>query len=291
MATADTLARQSSARQDLLATAESILDPLVDFLMRGGLGANAVKQALIKCYVRSASQLLSDKGMSPTTSRVALLSELTRAEVASAFESREFEDHADPMLVHDLATILNVWHTDDQFCIPFGAMPRELDIVGRPGRPCFADLVRVASPKRSSSEMLQRLVASGVVQIIEEKTVRALSRAFKPREYDSAAVAYIGQQVSGLLRTFRRNSNASVLKVSKFTEKSVKTDHPIEVRREPEVSGFVSERAMELLRSVDDWFVKHADADCSVTSSTAHYTVSVFLSRSEDGSLQSVQGT
>jgi len=189
-----------------------VLGPLVKWLLEAGLGVGDF-QALVKiAYVRAARDQGAKSGAEPqrpNASRIAVVTGLTRAEVASILKSEAIEPRHDHGRQRT-ERVLSGWWNDSAFQDKSGS-PAILPIRG--GKRSFAALVERYSGERwLVATILEELLRVKAVRRLADGRIQALNRTYATVRWDPDGVAAFGEQLNEhcetLLHNLRRPAHA-----------------------------------------------------------------------------------
>jgi hypothetical protein len=151
-------------RIGLLSAFRKLLQPLVRILLRRGVSFAELAEVLKNVFVEVAERDFDIPGRKMSQSRIAILTGLSRKEVA---KQKAILDSGDALnFVSNLNRVSRVlvgWHSDSAFTGPYG-MPLELPFESGVGEPSFVELVRKYSGDMSPRAMLDELLRVGAVE-------------------------------------------------------------------------------------------------------------------------------
>src|SRR3970282_1697782 len=148
-----------SVRTRLIAAYRMAMEPLVRILIRNGVSYSELAAILNNTVVRVAERDFGLPDRKASQSRVAILTGLTRKEVA---KQKALLESGGPVISSNLNRVTRVlegWHTDPGFTGPYG-MPVELPFDGNDGV-SFQELVR-----RHSGDMGPRAMLDDLLRIL-----------------------------------------------------------------------------------------------------------------------------
>ena len=152
-----------SLRIGLLSAFRKLLQPLVRILLRRGISFAELSEVLKSVFVEVADRDFDIPGRRMSQSRVAILTGLSRKEVA---KQKAILDSGNALsFVSNLNRVLRVlsgWHADPEFTGPYG-LPLELPFESATSA-SFVDLVRKYSGDMSPRAMLDELLRVGPVE-------------------------------------------------------------------------------------------------------------------------------
>lgn len=185
-----------------------LLDPLVKWLLAAGVGVGDFLTLVKIAYVRAARDQALERGAEPArpnVSRIALVTGLTRAEVASILTSEHAERPHDLKRRQRAERVLSGWWNDSAFQDERGE-PAVLPLRG--SRRSFAALVQQYSGGTWRVRLiLEELLRVGAVRRLPDGRLKALSRTYATVRWDPEGVMAFGEQVSELCATLLHNLN------------------------------------------------------------------------------------
>jgi len=188
----------------LLYAAQRVLRPIVRQLLRHGVTFATFSQLAKRVYFQVASDEFALPDRKQSDSRVALITGLTRREVATLRANKD----ADPLpdLDPNLATrLINVWSTDGRYLGENGS-PKALPLESRRGGgPSFAQLVREVGGDIPPRALLDELVRVNCVEVQATRTVRLLQRAYIPATDSPERIEMMGEDVSEFASVIAHN--------------------------------------------------------------------------------------
>jgi hypothetical protein len=236
------------AQQVLEMAIATLLRPLFRLLLRQSMSFIAFQEIAKRVYVEVAMKDFSIEGKAPSMSRAALLSGLTRKEVARLLaepgpdpDAAEFGER-----YNRAARVLTGWVRDPDFLDEAGA-PRALDPEGDRG---FAGLVRRHSGDIPVRAVLDELVRVGAVRRDEAGRIRLHAHAYVPTHSMGDKLAILGTDVADLLSTIDHNIFATAAE-PRFQRKVMY--HRIPATSLPALRRLSATQAQALLERLDRW--------------------------------------
>ena len=181
-----------------------LLDPLIKLLLAVGIGVGDFLALVKVAYVRAAR----DQGralhgeLRPNASRIAVVTGLTRAEVAAALADDRDELRTSDRGRQRAERVLTGWWNDPDYQTEAGA-PAVLPLQGV--KRSFASLVARYSNEPRSAPILDELLRVRAVRKLKDGTVQAISRTVATVRWDPRGMAALGEQVSEHLATVLHN--------------------------------------------------------------------------------------
>lgn len=251
-------AQSGTADKALMAAVSRILRAMIRLLLKHGVSFQAFSDLAKRAYVQSAREDFAIPGRKPTTSRVAVLTGLTRKEIQKLGESETASDAEALERYNRAARVVSGWVRDKDFCDTGGeplALPQEGPEIS------FTEIVRRYSGDMPPRAVLDELLRVGAVERTDDDTIRLVTHAYIPRTSDSDKLAILGADVSDLIHTIDHNLTSS--ERPRFQRKLMYDNLPVEaVEKFRELSAA---RAMGLMEYLDSWLSQH-DRDVNPVS-------------------------
>ncbi len=242
----------------LMSAVSGILKTLIRVLLRYGVPFQAFADLAKRVYVEVAREDFGIPGRKPTTSRVAVLTGLTRKDIQKLIESASGPDTDAAERYSRAARVVSGWIRDRDFS-GADAQPFSLPLDGANGT--FADLVRRYSGDMPPRAMLDELLRVGAVEKLEDGRVRLVARAYIPRTSNSDKLAILGSDVADLIDTI--DHNLQYAEDPRFQRKLMYDNLSREgVAKFRELSAA---RAQGLMEYLDSWLSQH-DRDVNPTT-------------------------
>jgi Family of unknown function (DUF6502) len=182
-----------------------LLDPLVQWLLEAGIGVGDLMSLVKIAYVRAAREQGRKSGAEQqraNASRIAVVTGLTRAEVASILAAGDAERPHDRGRQR-AERVLSGWWNDPVFQDPSGR-PGILPLRG--GRRSFAALVERYSGERPRvATILDELLRVKAVRRKPDGRLEALSRTYATVRWDPDGVIAFGEQLNEHCATLLHN--------------------------------------------------------------------------------------
>jgi hypothetical protein len=181
-----------------------MLDPLVRLLLAAGIGVGDFLSLVKVAYVRAArDQGREARGeLRPNASRIAVVTGLTRGEVASMLAADTDERRTSERGRQRAERVLSGWWNDPDFQTPSG-QPAVLPISG--SRASFKALVTRYSNEPRVSPILDELLRVHAVRKLADGTVQALSRTYATVRWDADGIAALGEELREHCTTLLHN--------------------------------------------------------------------------------------
>jgi hypothetical protein len=181
-----------------------MLEPLVRLLLTVGIGVGDFLALVKVAYVRVARERAREtRGeLRPSPSRIAIVTGLTRAEVAGILAADTDEWRTSERGRQRAERVLLGWWNDSDFQTPTGE-PALLSLSG--SRRSFKALVARYANEPRPRPILEELLRVKAVRERPDGTLQALSRTYATVRWDSAGIASFGEQMNELCATLLHN--------------------------------------------------------------------------------------
>ncbi|HEX5683460.1 MAG TPA: DUF6502 family protein [Ideonella sp.] len=242
-----TLVRAQRVLETAVAT---LLRPLFRVLLRQSMSFIAFEEIAKRVYVEVAMKDFSIEGKAPSMSRAAILSGLTRKEVARLLAQLPPDEHEPEQRYNRAARVLTGWLRDADFLAPDGT-PRSLRDEGPHG---FAELVRRYSGDMPARAVYDELVRVGAVRRGDDGRIEPLARAYVPSTSVGDKLAILGTDVADLIATIEHNIDHGRAE-PRFQRKVMY--HRIAAAHLPGLRRLSAVQSQALLERLDRWLQEH----------------------------------
>ena len=245
-----------SVKQGLLSAYATLLRPLVRILVRHGVSFNEFSEVLKGVYTDVAESDFGIPGKRSSQSRIAILTGLTRKDVARLKSKKSLIGLDDDSgNLNRVTRVLVGWHTDKQYTGPYG-LPLEVPF-DSDNQVSFTELVRRYSGDMAPRAMLDELLRVRAVEEVDQGWYRVLTRSYIPEPLHADAIERLG----GVLRNFVRTVEVNLEKKSPGTgrfERIVYADDGLRVDRLADFDRLIRAKGQGFLEELDDWLSSHA---------------------------------
>jgi len=240
-----------SVRTGLLASYRHLMRPLIRILIRNGITHGEFAEYLKLVFVDVAEKDFALPDRDKSQSRVAILTGLSRKEVAlqkEILEGRTLPAHEGNL--HRVTRVLQGWHTDADFTGPYG-MPLELPI-NSADEISFAELMRRYCPDMSVGSMAEELLRVGVIEQTASGELKVLTRAYVPQSLHPDALERLGTVIRNFLNTVEYNMEKDAEDPGRF-ERVVVADNGLREGLLPAFDSLLRLKGQQLLVELDNW--------------------------------------
>ena len=232
--------------QPLIAALTVLLRPLVRILLRHGIPCDVLAAVARRVYVHVAAEEFALPGKKQTTSRVSILTGLTRKEVRRIMTTADVEDQEATDRYNRAARVIAGWVRNNEFHDQAGE-PLALPIEGEDTS--FGALVRCYSGDIPVRAMLDELLRVGAVHKTSDGRIRLTAHFYVPERSETDKLQILGTDTADLIATIAHNLTAQA--VPRFQRKVMYDNVPVEAVQE--FQRLSAERAQTFLEDTDRW--------------------------------------
>ncbi len=239
----------------LLAGFRHLMVPLIRILVRNSVPYRDFSGILKTLFARTALDELTKKGQHVSLAKLAIVTGLTRRELAQVFSEEDMLSKALASNAAAIAHLLQGWHTDPDFTGPYG-FPRELaDIRNANGQPGFADLVARYAPHTHADVMSDELLRVGAMErLADSKLLKVLMRTYIPEKMAPELIEVFSRGVRRYVETVDHNLGNHGGEEKRF-ERWVFPDFGLDPTDWAKFRDLVNERLAGLIDDLDTKFV------------------------------------
>jgi hypothetical protein len=235
-----------------------LLRPLVRILLRNGVSYSTFSDFVKWVYVDVAGKEFGIEGRKQSTSRVSVITGLSRKEVMRVQKLPKPDDSASTERYNRAARVIAAWRRERRFLDAEGK-PAPLPMAG--ADVSFSELVKRFSGDMPVRATLDEMVRVGAVERLEDGRLSLLTRTYIPESSDADKLHILGTDAAHLISTIDHNLKSDPS--SPFFQRKVAYDNlPDEVL--PLFRKHSAKRAQALLESLDRWLAQH-DRDVTPT--------------------------
>ncbi|THJ11766.1 MAG: hypothetical protein CAF43_003570 [Nitrospira sp. CG24C] len=245
--------------QALSAATLQLLRPLVTILLRNNVSHRTFAELAKLVYVEVANTEFRIAGKKQTTSRIAILTGLTRKEVQRLLAQRPGTEPVSAEEYHRASRVITGWVRDPDFGDGKGH-PHPLPMEGK--RASFSTLVKRYSGDIPVRAMVDELLRAGAVKQLKDGRICLLSRGYIPQKGPVEKLQILGSDTADLIMTIDYNLHQNPAK-PRFQRKVMYDNVPVEAARE--FQTLAAAQGQELLEAIDRWLA-HRDRDVNPAS-------------------------
>ena len=228
-----------------------LLRPLVRILLRNGVSYTTFADFAKWVYVDVAGKEFGIEGRQQTTSRMSVITGLSRKEVKRVRQLPRPDDRETAERYNRAARVIAAWRRNKKFLDTEG-QPAPLPIGG--SDVSFTELVKRFSGDVPVRATLDELIRVGAVKRLEDGNICLLTRTYVPAHSDADKLHILGTDVALLISTIDHNLNPG--ESGPFFQRKVAYDNlPDEIL--PEFRKHSAKKAQLYLENLDRWLSKH----------------------------------
>jgi hypothetical protein len=245
-------------QKPLFAAVLRLLRPLIRILLRNGVSYGTFSNLAKWIYIDVASTEFGITGRKQTTSRVSVITGLTRKEVARVRKLPRPDDRASAERYNRAARVIAAWRRESDYR-DAGGKPAALPVAGSGAT--FSALVKRFSGDMPARATLDELIRVGAVKRLKDGRVRLITRSYIPRSSDADKLHILGTDVQHLISTIDHNLEPD--SIGPLFQRKVAYDNlPDDVL--PKFRMLSTKKAQALLENLDRWLAQR-DRDVTPT--------------------------
>jgi hypothetical protein len=251
-------------QKPLFAALLRLLRPLARILLRNGVSFSTFSDLAKWTYVDVATREFGIAGRKQSTSRVSVITGLSRREVMRVRKLPRPDVTASTERHNRAARVIAAWRRESAFLDGDGN-PARLPLEG-PGA-TFSELVKRFSGNVPPRAILDELLHVGAVERRDDGNIGLLTRAYIPRKIEAHKLNILGTDVQHLISTIDHNLNPDT--TEPIFQRKVSYDNlPDEVL--PEFRRLFGQKAQALLENADQWLARHDRDLTSAVEGSGH---------------------
>ncbi len=243
----------TSPKGSVVLACRILLRPIVRLLLRSGIPWKDFAELGKTAYVEVATDEFGIRGRPTNASRVAILSGLSRREVARQRDLLEADlGEAENSYMNPAQRVLTGWHQDPEYLLADGK-PREIVQEGK--SPSFVDLCQRYAGDIPATALLKELRKVGAVHETDGQKLRVLQRVYFPAQFDAAKVLRAGGVMEDIGNTVVYDLLSPDGQGLRF-ERRAENDF-IDLRHLPAFQAMLAAEGQAFLERVDAWLSDH----------------------------------
>lgn len=253
--------------------------PIIRFLLRHGVTWDEFSELSKDAYVDVARDGYGLQGRPTNNSRVALMTGLSRREVAR-IRDRLLDDVEDPAdrSGNRISKILTGWHVDRDFTDENG-QPKELPPTGE--NASMAGLLKRYAGDLPHSAVTKEMQQQGLIEFTANGNLRALKRDYTYMAFDPEIVQQMSVSIHDHAATLDHNLNEERKTPRRF--EGLADNTRISSRSARTFLKLVETRGMDFLQEIDGWLSAHEiDEENSTSGHEVRMGVGVYLIYDDD---------
>jgi hypothetical protein len=245
-----------SEKEAILQVFGSLIRPLMRAAFHYGITAAEIASVVRRTYIQALETRLAQQHRPATDARLAIVAGLPRTDVSAlraALENDVPHSTKNRVRLDQIGRLLTAWHTHPKFSGAYG-IPIDLDLKATPGSPHrnFQQLIDTVCPEVEAAELVDELLTSGSVEIINNSTLRCISRSYVPAIKEHSYVDRMSRFLDSLVNTVVHNLLRSE-KDPTFYERIVISDLPMSDGQRDRFFGEAKLKSESLLYELDNF--------------------------------------
>ncbi len=179
----------------------SVLKPLISLMSRECIAFGDFSSLAKQAFIHVTEQELLASGQKATTSRIAIITGLTRKEVA-ALRKQKVPQQEQDFHQNRAVRVISGWMGDDDFRDTRGE-PKPLVLQGKTDS--FEALVARHSGDIPYRAMINELIRIGAAELLEDGRVALVRAVYIPSGTESGKYDLLGEDVALLIETIKHN--------------------------------------------------------------------------------------
>ena len=232
--------------QPLIAALTVLLRPLVRILLRHGIPCDALLTVARQLYIRVASEEFVLPGKRQTTSRLSILTGLSRKAVRRIMTTGDVNNQEATDRYNRAARVITGWVRDKEF-LDHARQPVALPVDGTDAS--FGSLVRRYSGDIPVRAMLDELLRVGAVRQTKDGRIRLQARFYVPEQSEADKLHILGTDTADLIATIAHNLTPKA--IPRYQRKVMYDNVPVEAVQE--FRRLSANRAQLFLEEIDSW--------------------------------------
>lgn len=246
---------ENDLRKQLLDACGKFMLPIARMALNLGIGYREFSEVTKKAFVRVATEEYGLRGRPTNTSRVAVMTGLTRKEVKRLKDTMD-EPASKSSKMGPASTVLHFWYKDSEFLDADG---KPLNLPRDGERASFEELARKYGGDVPPGALLSELIRSGSVISNENETLTPVSRFFLPAGGVHKFLNAVAFSLENLAQTSSANIAAETIN-DEALERFVWSDR-IDEETAEKFKELAKEKSIDLLEFLDDWIAANQIAE------------------------------
>jgi len=240
-------------KKHVIDSCQYLLRPIVRFLLRHGVTWSEFSEFSKETYVDVARQEYGIDGRPTNNSRVAMLTGLSRREVARVRDCI-LDGDASPVSRdgNRMAQILTGWHVDPEFVAADG-QPKDLQSTGL--SESLPSLLKRYAGDLPHGAIRKEMIQRGLLQELENGDVRVLKRDFVYTNLDPEMVKQMGVALHDHADTLEYNLNEERKSSPRF--EGLADNVAVSAKAAAAFQDYLEARGLDFLQEVDAWLSNH----------------------------------
>ncbi len=240
-------------KEHVIRSCRYLLLPVVRFLLKHGVTWNEFGELSKEAYVKVAREDYGIEGRPTNNSRVAMLTGLSRREVARVRDNLlNGQERASELQGNQISRVLTGWHVDGEFTKEDG-QPMDLPPTGPTGS--LSVLLKRYAGDLPHGAIRKEMQQRGLIEELDNGHLRVLKRDFVYSELDPEIVRMLGLALHDHAATLEHNLDPQRPSPRRF--EAIANNDRITPRAFNTFQKLVESRGLEFLEGIDAWLSDH----------------------------------
>ena len=251
-----------------------LLLPVVRFLLKNGVTWNEFGELSKEAYVKVAREDYGIKGRPTNNSRVAMLTGLSRREVARLRDGLlDGKQHDPEPQGNRISRVLTGWHVDREFTDDNG---QPLDLAPTGAKGSLSSLLRKYAGDLPHGAIRKEMQQRGVIEQLGDGDFRVTRRDFVYSELDADIIRQMGIALHDHAATLQHNLDPDRRSARRF--EAIANNERITPRAFNAFHKLVESRGGEFLEDIDLWLTQNeVEPGDDTVAETIRMGVGVYL--------------
>jgi len=248
-----------------------MLMPMASLALKCGMTWREFADLSKSAFVEKATKDFGIRGRPTNTSRVSILTGISRKEVKRQRGLLESEITTPKGKASDATRVLSGWHQDAGYA---GADLTPHDLPEYGPAPSFQSLCAEYGGDIPVTTMLKELLKTRAIERTADNKLRPLLRYYQPATRDEELLLLTGSRIKDHLETMNNNVFPEEGSVPRFGGFAINDRVPESAV--PEFRKFLDTRGQAFLEEVDDWLSAHSDSHTSDSAELVRVGVDLY---------------
>jgi hypothetical protein len=240
-------------KEHVIRSCRYLLLPVVRFLLKHGVTWNEFGELSKEAYVKVAREDYGIQGRPTNNSRVAMLTGLSRREVARVRDGLlNGKEHVSALQGNQISRVLTGWHLDEEFTDENG-QPKDLPATGPTGS--LSVLLKRYAGDLPHGAIRKEMQQRGLIEELDNGHLRVLKRDFVYSELDPEIVRLLGLALHDHAATLEHNLDPARPSARRF--EAIANNDRITPRAFNTFQKLVESRGLAFLEDIDAWLSEH----------------------------------
>lgn len=261
-------------KEQVIKSCRYLLLPVVRFVLRHGVTVNEFAELTKEAYVQVARQDYGIEGRPTNNARVAMLTGLSRREVAKVRDRLiEGDLESEHSQGNRISQVLTAWHLDTEFT-DAASEPKVLPATGPTGS--FSSLLKRYAGDLPHGAMRKEMQQRALIKEQSDGSFRVLKRDYVFSDLDPEIVTRMGVALHDHASTLEHNLNEQRQSAPRF--EAIADNAQIKRSTYDDFCRLVEERGLSFLEEMDGWLSENEiETSTDSNADTVRLGVGVYL--------------